>query len=382
MTQPSALNDVAVQDGEEDILDDETADEVMDTEEAERLEHEALLLEEQGDIHALLRAVQYLPTDTKARVLHEVLRDLRAQGYTQVMIFTQYTDTMDFLRDELVKAFGLAIMCFSGRGGEIPTPDGGWRVISRDATKQLFRAGRGDILLCTDAAAEGLNFQFCGALVNYDMPWNPMRVEQRIGRIDRLGQQHAQIRIVNLHYRDTVETDIYMALRTRIHLFQTFVGRLQPILARLPRAIAEVALGPLETRTQARDSFVTEMTSEVHRAEASGFDLDEVTEAELDAPLRPQPLFNLEDLQRLLTRSTLLPPGIEVTPSGPKDFAFTMPGMSRPIRVTTDPAFFDEHPESTELWSPGSPVFPEPDIVASPEEASTVDFRSLLEVPD
>ena len=72
------------------------------------------------------------------------------------------------------------------------------------------------MLLCTDAAAEGLNFQFCGAVVNYDMPWNPMRVEQRIGRIDRLGQQHAHIRIVNLHYEGTVETDVYRALRERI----------------------------------------------------------------------------------------------------------------------------------------------------------------------
>ena len=143
-------------DGEEDIFDDETADEAMDTEDAERLEREALSLEEQGDIHDLLRAVQYLPTDTKACVLHEVLRDLRAQGYTQVMIFTQYTDTMDFLRDELVKAFGPSIMCFSGRGGEVPTPDGDWRVISRDATKQLFRAGRGDIPLygCRSRRAE------------------------------------------------------------------------------------------------------------------------------------------------------------------------------------------------------------------------------------
>ena len=70
-----------------------------------------------------------------------------------------------------------------------------------------------DVLLCTEAAAEGLNFQFCDALINYDMPWNPMRVEQRI---DRLGQQHEIIRIVNLHYEDTVETDVYRALRSRI----------------------------------------------------------------------------------------------------------------------------------------------------------------------
>ena len=68
--------------------------------------------------------------------------------------------------------------------------DGTWRVISRDEVKRRFREGKADVLLCTDAAAEGLNFQFCGALINYDMPWNPMRVEQRIGRIDRLGQRY------------------------------------------------------------------------------------------------------------------------------------------------------------------------------------------------
>jgi superfamily II DNA or RNA helicase len=317
VTQPSAPSDGAAQDGEEDIFDDEIAEEAMDTEDAERLEREALLLEEQGDIHDLLRAVQYLPTDTKVRVLHEVLRDLRAQGYTHVMIFTQYTDTMDFLRDELVQAFGPSIMCFSGRGGEVPTPDGDWCVISREETKQLFRAGRGGILLCTDAAAEGLNFQFCGALVNYDMPWNPMRVEQRIGRIDRLGQQYAHIRIVNLHYRETVETDVYMALRQRIQLFQTFVGRLQPILARLPRAIADMTLGPREAQTQAYDTLVSNLARDVEQAETSGFDLDEIAAATLDAPLRPHPLFDLADLQSLLTHSMLLPPGIEVTPIGP-----------------------------------------------------------------
>ena len=58
---------------------------------------------------------------------------------------------------------------------------GTWRTIPRDEVKRIFRIGDADILLCTDAAAEGLNFQFCGTIVNYDMPWNPMRVEQRIG---------------------------------------------------------------------------------------------------------------------------------------------------------------------------------------------------------
>ena len=69
-----------------------------------------------------------------------------------------------------------------------------------------------------------------------------MRVEQRIGRIDRLGQRHTIIRIVNLHYEGTVETDVYRALRSRIGLFESVVGRLQPILARLPQMISRTVL--------------------------------------------------------------------------------------------------------------------------------------------
>ena len=70
-----------------------------------------------------------------------------------------------------------------------------------------------------------------------------MRVEQRIGRIDRLGQKYPIIRIVNLHYEDTIETDVYRALEARIDLFTAVVGKLQPILSRLPQ-IAEAALAP------------------------------------------------------------------------------------------------------------------------------------------
>src|SRR5882672_7229641 len=115
-------------------------------------------------------------------------------------------------KNESGRISNLRIMCFSGRGGQVLDKDGSWRVISRDEVKRQFREGKADVLLCTDAAAEGLNFQFCGALVNYDMPWNPMRVEQRIGRIDRLGQEHKKIRIINLHYEGTIETDVYRAL--------------------------------------------------------------------------------------------------------------------------------------------------------------------------
>ena len=261
---PSALG-VGLDD---DVSDDETSDEARDADEVAMLERRALAVEEAAEVQALLDGIRRLPPDSKVRELKDVIRELRGDGYAQAMVFTQYTDTMDFLREELIRwvvapdddgprapeaHVGVAspadrpdgelrLMCFSGRGGEIRSAGGEWSTIGRDEVKRRFREGEADLLLCTDAAAEGLNFQFCGALINYDMPWNPMRVEQRIGRIDRLGQEHPAIRIVNLHYEGTVETDVYRALRTRINLFEAVVGPLQPILARLPRTIAGAVL--------------------------------------------------------------------------------------------------------------------------------------------
>ena len=126
-------------------------------------------------------------------------------------------------------------------------------------------------MLCTDAASEGLNFQFCGALINYDMPWNPMRVEQRIGRIDRLGQQHEIIRIVNLHYAGTVETDVYRALRNRIGLFESVVGRLQPILAQLPRTISAAVLSGSGREDAERARVVDTLEQQTREAEGQGW---------------------------------------------------------------------------------------------------------------
>jgi len=363
---------------DEDMPDDELADEAMDTDQADDLEQRALALEETGDIRALLAAAKRLPHDTKAGVLIEVLRELPEQGYTQAMVFTQYTDTMEFLRGRIAEALRAGVICFSGRGGEVPTPAGDWQIISRESTKQRFREGRAEIMVCTDAAAEGLNFQFCGALVNYDMPWNPMRVEQRIGRIDRLGQEHPEIRIVNLHYQDTVEADVYDALRHRINLFQNFVGRLQPILARLPRAITEVSLGRPQDRERARANLVADIESGLTTAEQAGFDLDEVSEDALDEPPRPPTAYGLAELGALLGRPELLPPGIVAKVRGARESSWLAPGMARPVRITTDPDYFEQHPDSTELWSPGSPVFPAPEAVADQEQLEGLDWGRLM----
>jgi hypothetical protein len=269
---------------------------------------------------------------------------------------------MDFLRTHLSADGNLKLMCYSGRGGEVKNADGTWYVISRDEAKRRFSEGQANVLLCTDAAAEGLNFQFCGAMINYDMPWNPMRVEQRIGRIDRLGQLNPIIRIVNLHYADTVETDVYRALRARIGLFESVVGRLQPILSQLPKKISETIL-----TNRDRGQVVTEIETAVHET-GSGLDLDSATESPFEPVSRDKARYDFDDLDRVVSSEVVRPPGIALDRLRYREYAYSAPGMDKKIRITTDPDYFQEHAESMELWSPGNPLFPSPTEIADRQE--------------
>ena len=354
----TALN---LQVNSEDLPDDEelaASPDPIDLDEALSLEHQALQLEETSDLEKLLNQVQALDTDTKTLNLLEKLQKLQKQGYKQVIIFTQFTDTLDFLRSHLSGHSTFSVMCFSGRGGEIYS-NNSWKTISREETKQKFAQGLAEIMLCTDAAAEGLNFQFCGALINYDMPWNPMRVEQRIGRIDRLGQRYSTIQIYNLHYKDTIETDVYTALKDRINLFETVVGRLQPILSTLSSTIARLALSTAQERTILREQFLSQLETKASHLADTDFDLDDMLTETLMKTTPPDPAFNLQHLHLILSQPSLLPPGTTTQPAGPKDFSYNAPGLPSTIRVTTDARFYDQHSDSVELWSPGNPLFPQ-----------------------
>ena len=356
--QGSAVADLLSLDDREALESDEDGVEDSDLDAAERT---ALAREEAGEVEELLRLARSLPEDTKLGALREAITELRAGGHAQVMVFTQFTDTMDLLRENLSGQDDLKLMCFSGRGGEIRGQDGSWRTISRDETKRRFRQGEAHVLLCTDAAAEGLNFQFCGALINYDMPWNPMRVEQRIGRIDRLGQRFPEIRIINLHYEDSIEADVYRALGSRIDLFQAVVGKLQPILSKLPSMITERVLTGGSRGEAGRQQVADEVAQVADAAEGQSFDLDAILEDDLTMPARATPLLTLAQLGAVMRTQDLLPTQLQLDPLGSSDWSLRMPGMSEAVRVTVDPQFFEDHAGSVELWSPGCPLFPEPE---------------------
>lgn len=340
--------------------DDISGEQTFDLEGMQNAFQEASLQGERDAIGVLLdQARPLVGHDSKGAEFLKAIEELQAQGYKQVIVFSQYTDTVDALKELLIGAGRTSLMAFTGRGGEILQRGGVWKALNREATKRGFKEGKAEILLCTDAAAEGLNFQFCGALINYDMPWNPMRVEQRIGRIDRIGQTHQQMRIVNLHLDGTVEADVYRALKGRIAMFEQVVGKLQPILAKASSSISQATLVSRDQREKARASAVAAVEQE---PEIKGLDLDDVLQ-DLDAirdvvnSLQPSPL-TLADLEAILRQPALLPPGCSARPTGAYDFAWTQPGLDKEMRVTCNASYYENNSDSCELWVPGSPLFP------------------------
>lgn len=168
--------------------------------------------------------------DSRRDRFFDELRRVTDDGRS-VLVFTEYRDTLEYIRDNLVSTYGKGLACYSGEGGE--RWDGAqWIQVSKDAITRGLKDGEIQVLICTDAASEGLNLQTAGALINYDLPWNPSKVEQRIGRIDRIGQEYPVVLVVNLFLKDSVDEQVYRVLRHRCGLFEHFVGAMQPVLAR------------------------------------------------------------------------------------------------------------------------------------------------------
>ena len=160
-------------------------------------------------------------------------------------------------------------------------------------------------------------------------------------------------------------------------MFTNVVGKLQPILAALPRQLAEVALRGGDARPGERAALVSRLEADIDQRGADGFDLDQVADAELEEPERPLPPYDLDALDALLRRPRLLPAAVEVKALSPREYEITMPGMER-LRVTTDRDQFEEHAGTYELWSPGSPLFPRTEDLGEPRSVPNVALREVM----
>jgi len=186
---------------------------------------------EAAEVAPLLEQLKALgATDTKRDRFFDLIRNLVGEG-RPVLIFTEYADTMEYLRENLAIHYGDQVASYSGSGGAFFV-EGKWSKVTKKEITDALNAGRIRFLICTDAASEGLNLQAASALINYDLPWNPSRVEQRIGRIDRIGQHEREVKIYNFFLRHSIDERVYGALQNRCGLFKHFVGPMQPVLAK------------------------------------------------------------------------------------------------------------------------------------------------------
>ncbi|AKC83094.1 hypothetical protein IMCC26134_10460 [Verrucomicrobia bacterium IMCC26134] len=191
---------------------------------------------EHADVQKLLKALTGLHgQDTKRDRFFSVLQSVMQDGRA-VLVFTEYSDTMKYLRDFLVDRYQATLGTYSGEGGRL-FEDGRWINVTKDVITKRLRDRKLRVLLCTDAASEGLNLQAAGAVINYDLPWNPSKVEQRIGRVDRIGQALTEIRVINFFLEDSVDQRVYEVLRTRCKMFEGFIGRMQPVLAKAQKML-------------------------------------------------------------------------------------------------------------------------------------------------
>jgi superfamily II DNA or RNA helicase len=213
--------------------------------------------------------------DTKFDRFVETLRPIVEDG-RQVLLFSFSRPTLAYLYERLSPTMRVAVM----HGG-----------IHKDERPELiarFRRGEFDVLLASRVASEGLDFEFCSAVVNYDLPWNPMEVEQRIGRIDRFGQTEDKVLILNFHTPGTIETDIVDRVHTRIGVFTDSIGELEPILRRsvgeLRKTMFDFRLTP-EQRDRRLDEMMAAIEEQRHALaeveNASAF-LASADQAEID----------------------------------------------------------------------------------------------------
>ncbi len=250
----------------EDMLgNDETASDVVE-------ESRVVATMAQRELQLLDNAIAAIndvgETDSKAHVFIERLKDLfRDNPDEKVIVFTQFRETQNHLE-----------RLFTNQDWTVNLFHGQMNPMAKDQAIERFKRESGpQVLISTEAGGEGRNLQFCHLLVNYDLPWNPMKVEQRIGRVDRIGQTQP-IMIFNLWVKDTVEERVLNILEYRIKMFTETIGGLDPILGDaddIESDIQKIMQTSEENLAVALEDFERQNESKIHASEEAQGRLDD-----------------------------------------------------------------------------------------------------------
>ena len=313
-----------------------------------------------GELQAFLGELEMRPPqESKMEALRDELMAAFHGAHDTAVVFTQYTDTLDYLRDQLLPTFQRRLICYSGRGGERWDPIAKqWAPVSKKEVKELFRAGEDvKILLGTDALSEGLNLQTSGKLVNYDMPWNFMRVEQRIGRLDRIGGK-PWVDVSNYFYEGTVEEQIYRGIGEDVDWFEDVVGPAQPVLNQIEHAIEDVAMSdPLADRRAVAQQKIAEIRSAIESAKAQAVTVQDFSRDPQGPPPPRDPIVTLADLERILTTSPATSDRLRSRTDAPGTYWLDLP--SGTVAVTFNRSVLEANSPEVRLLTYLSPEFDE-----------------------
>ena len=199
------------------------------------------------------------PDDPKFDQVLEVIRKKQEYPKNKVILFSTFRYTLAYLRRK-----------FEAAGLRVAQIDGDVKDEERRALRERFRlpkedANALDIMLFTEVGSEGLDYQFCDMMVNYDLPWNPMAIEQRIGRIDRRKQESDKVTIVNAITAGTVDADIYDRCFKKIGIFESSIGECEEILGKIGDDLSRIAMDGMLTDEQRREKFEQLSDNEIRK---------------------------------------------------------------------------------------------------------------------
>ena len=207
-------------------------------------EQPRLSTETRSRLRELADAAARIDAGAKFDHLVQLVRNFGG-GREKLVIFTQFRATQDRLARYLAEA-----------GEDVVVFHGGLSRLEKEAAISQFR-GPARLLLATEAGSEGRNLQFAHAVCNFDLPWNPMKIEQRIGRLSRIGQQH-DVHVFNLVAAGTVESAVLHLLEAKLHMFELVIGEIDMILGNLederefPEVVADLWVGSADAGDFAR----------------------------------------------------------------------------------------------------------------------------------
>ncbi len=210
-----------------------------------------------------------IPYDSKSDTIIELLSQLyKNNAHEKVLVFTQFVDTLFYLKkliEEQEEDYFVEVFY------------GGLNKQEKSESVEKFKESKKfSILLSTEIGGEGRNFQFCRILINFDLPWNPMKLEQRIGRLDRIGQQAGEIYIYNFFLEGTIEADIIFALNKRINLFEESIGVLEPILGKIEKDFKDLVFSETMEKPKKLKRFTQDLDEQLQKAREIEMQLDDL----------------------------------------------------------------------------------------------------------